>query len=219
MIGRFTESKDMEQIRKHLIHGRIIFAFTGVSFIILQYNSNEEKGIIKEYNIVNNMELKAEDSNLFQIISSIKTNIINENYHYLLYFGELNINSSIYDFMKEFYSPSEELPIVVVTAMVDTEYIRNDISHACKISRSVIEEIDVFNSKLMEEHVNSCLSEENSGIYNIFSIWLQKFENTFRLVFKSKYSEYIDVNEELNRLKQRVLVGLNKDIKRLGVPV
>jgi hypothetical protein len=219
LIGRFTECKDLEQIRKHLIHGRIVYTFTGTSFILLQYNSNEEKGIIKRYNIMDNKELNPEDSDLFKIIEFIKAYILNAEYHFLLYYGELNINSSIQDFMREFYNPTEELPIIVVTAMVDAEYIRNDISHACKISEDVIKEIDSFNSKLMEQYVNSCLSNENSGVHNIFSIWLQKFGSTFRLIFKSKYLEYIDVNEELFNLKERIIKELNKDIKRLGVPV
>jgi hypothetical protein len=219
MIGKFTECKDLEQLRNHLIHGRIIYAFSGVSFILLYYNSNEEIGYINSYSIIDNMELSNKENNLIQIIDYIKGNIIDENYHFLLYYGELNINSSIYDFMKEFYNPSEELPIIVVTAMVDTEYIRNDISHASKISHSVLEQVDYFNSKLMEEYVNTSLSEEDSGVNSIFSIWLEKFETNFRLVFKSRYSEYIDINNELSTLKQKVLCELNKDIKRLGVPV
>jgi hypothetical protein len=219
MIGRFTECKILDQIRNHLIHGRIVYVFSGLSFILLQYNSNDEKGIMKNYNITNNMELKDEEYGLIEMIKFIKTNLNDENYHFLLYYGELTINSSIYDFMKEFYNPTEELPIIVVTAMVDSEYIRNDISHACKISKEVLEKVDYFNSRLMEQYVSAYLSEENSGVHSIFSIWLQKFEDNFKVVFKSKYLDYIDVNEELGNLKDKVLNDLNRDIKRLGVPV
>lgn len=219
MIGRFTECKIPDQIRNHLIHGRIVFIFSGVSFILMYYNSNDEKGLMNRYSIIDNMKLESEECGLFEIIKFIKANVRNEDYHYMLYYGELNINSSIYDFMKEFYNPTEELPIIVVTAMVDTEYIRNDISHAGKISKETLEQIDDFNSKLMEQYVSSCLSEETSGVHSIFSIWLQKFESSFRLVFISRYLEYINMNDELNGLKQKVLNKLNEDIKRLGVPV
>jgi hypothetical protein len=219
MIGKFTESKEFEHIRSHLMHGRIVYAFTGSSFILLHYNCNEEKGIMREFSITDNIEVNATQLSLMKLIEEIRTNLNNENYHYLLYYGELSADDSIYDFMREFYNPSEELPIIVATAMVDSDYIRNDVSYACNIQGRILKQIDEFNSKLMESHVNTCLSTKDSGVYSIFSIWLRKCENIFTVVFKSKFSDVIDVDEELSKYKQHMLEELNIEIKRLGVPV
>lgn len=218
MIGRFTETKDINKLRNHLIHGRIVYTFDGSNFIILSYDYNKEKGIIKCYDITKNMELLEKRCDIFEIIYDVKKNINEEKYHYLLYYGELNIDDSIYDFMNEFYNPMEELPVIVVTAMVGADYIKSDVSYPCKVASKVITKINELIKILIEEYLYNELENSTPGCYSIFSIWLKKNEDTFELILQSKYKELIDTDNELQEYKKEIFKGLYEEMKKVGVP-
>lgn len=218
MIGRFTESKDINKIRNHLIHGRIVYMFDGENFIIISYDYNKEMGIMKCYDIMRNMEPSEKQCDIFEILYDVKKNINEDKYHYLLYYGDLTIDNSIYDFMNEFYNPMEELPVIVVTAMVGADYIKSDISYPCKVASKVLIKINELIKILIEEYLYNELESSTPGCYSIFSIWLKKNKDAFELVLQSKYKELIDMDTELSEYKKDIFKGLHEEMKKVGVP-
>lgn len=217
MIGRFTEVYEINEIRSHLMQGRIVFAFTGTSFVLMYYDMCNEEGIIKNYDILNNMREKIESQNLIQYIGGIKANLEDDKYHYLLYYGDLNINDSIYKYMKEFYNPKEELPIVVSTAIVDDENIRCIVSYCGNLQRSISIDIDNFNSALMESYGSIDSNNKIGSSFTAFSIWLCKAGEEFKVVFRSSYYEFIEKDYKLKKEKNALIKLLSKEIERLGI--
>jgi hypothetical protein len=217
MIGRFTEVYDIGEIRGHLLQGRIVFAFTGTSFLVLYYNMCDEEGIIRSFDILNNMHEKSMRQNLIKFIAGIKTALEDEKYHYLLYYGDLNINDSIYDYMKEFYNPTEELPIVVSTAIVDDENIRCVVSYCGNLNNDVSVDIDNFNSSLMETYGNIDSNDRLGTSFTAFSIWLCKVGKEFKLVFRSSYFEFIEKDHKLRKEKNALVKLIDQEIKKLGI--
>lgn len=219
MLGKFMETRDLKQLRSHLMHGRIVYVFTGTSFDLYIYNTSEETGIFKSYSIIEDMKLQSRDCSLPEIINTIKEKLKNKEYHYMLYYGELGMNDNIYDFMKEFYNPKEELPLIVATVLVDDEVIRADISHPCNIQGSVLEQVADFNEKLMNEHINEKLCYEDYGTYSVFSFWLVKNGSSFEVVFRSKYSDIINEDADLNYCRRMITAELNSTVENLGIKV
>lgn len=217
MIGRFTETKEIKEIRAHLMHGRIVYVFTGTNFLLMHYELNQETGIIREYSIPKDKEIQSRKCNLFGLMKIIKETMGNEEFHFLLYYGDLNIKASIYDFMKEFYSPSEELPLVVVTAMVEEETIRTDISYPGNIKGNAITYIDEFIQQAMEKHLNEELFEKEPGCYSIFSLWLRKEKDAFEFDVRSKYLDFIKYDTDLMNYVSLILSELTSEMRRLGI--
>jgi hypothetical protein len=217
MIGRFTETKELKEIRAHLMHGRIVYVFTGTKFLLMHYEFNHEKGIIRNYSIIKDKEIQSKECNLFGLMKIIKDTLENEEFHYLLYYGDLNINASIYDFMKEFYSPSEELPLVVVTAMVEAETIRTDISYPGNIEGNVLTYVDEFIQVIMEKYLNEELFEKEPGCYSIFSLWLMKEKDAFEFDVRSNYLDFVRYDEGLMDYIRLILTELTLEMRRLGI--
>jgi hypothetical protein len=217
MIGRFTESKKIEDIRAHLMHGRIVYIFTGTEFMLMHYKFNEEKGIVRHYSILKDKEIYCGEYNLFGLMRVIKETLENEDCHYLLYFGDLNIKASIYDFMQEFYNPAEELPLVVVTAMVEEETIRTDISYPGNIQGDVLTYVDEFIEVLMKKYLNEVLFEKEPGCYSIFSLWLMKESDGFEFDVRSSYIDFIRFDEDSKKYIELIINELTLEMQRLGI--
>jgi hypothetical protein len=219
MIGRFTSTRNIDELGNHLRHGRIVYAFTGCCFIILYYDSAAEKGLIRKYNIKENMSSNKKEVSLVEVINGIREGLKDSDNEYLLYFGELSPDDSIYKFMGEFYNPKEELPIVVSSARLDAGSIVIDVSCSSKVENKTMEMIHKLNHKLLEDHIKKDIIKNIYGTYNIFSIWLEKNGKRYKVVFRSSYNGCINNDKVLSDHRNDIINTLMTKFENLGIKV
>jgi hypothetical protein len=135
----------------------------------------------------------------------------------MLYYGDLGFEDNILSFVKEYHTPSEELPLIVATALVEPESIRTDISYPCNIKGKALEYADELFSKLVKNYLEEELYLNNSGCHSIYSFWLNKKNRTYEVIFRSNYSEIIDSDDELKKLKKKVIYELINQMIELGI--
>jgi hypothetical protein len=121
------------------------------------------------------------------------------------------------EFMREFYNPSEELPLIVATTMFDSDTINVGVTHSGNIKGKIVSYVDEFLQTLVDKYLIDELSASAQSIHNIFSFWVVMKENKYEIEFRSRYSEIINDKEELKNHKDLITAELNLELIKLGV--